>query len=102
MSVLGLDSGYTIKYNPLPSGVPLGFALGNSFRQRVEFYHISLVSFLYGYSIESSDCGFTQKISSQKGIPINQSFVYYTQRSEREIGRSPLFCQAGAKYCPLQ
>ena len=24
MSVLGLDSGYTVKYNPLPSGVPSG------------------------------------------------------------------------------
>ena len=29
MSVLGLDSGYTVKYNPLPSGVPLGLALGD-------------------------------------------------------------------------
>ena len=35
MSVLGLDLGYAVKYNPLPLGVPLGFALGNSFRQRV-------------------------------------------------------------------
>ena len=34
MSVLGLNSGYTVKYNPLSSGVPLGFALGNSFRQK--------------------------------------------------------------------
>ena len=34
MSVLGLNSGYTVKYTPLPSGVPWGFALGNSFRQR--------------------------------------------------------------------
>ena len=24
MSVLGLDLGYTVKYNPLPSGVPSG------------------------------------------------------------------------------
>ena len=32
MSVLGLDSGYKVKYNPLLSGVPPGFALGNSFR----------------------------------------------------------------------
>ena len=30
MSVLGIDSGYTVKYNPLPSGVPSGFALGKS------------------------------------------------------------------------
>ena len=28
MFVLGLDSGYTVKYNRLPSGVPSGFALG--------------------------------------------------------------------------
>ena len=35
MSVLGLDSGYMVKYNPLPSGVPSGFALGNSFKHRV-------------------------------------------------------------------
>ena len=27
MSVLGLDSGYTVKYNPLPSGVPSGKGL---------------------------------------------------------------------------
>ena len=27
MSVLGLDLGYTAKYNPLPSGVPSVFAL---------------------------------------------------------------------------
>ena len=33
MSVLGLDSGYTVKENPLSSGVPSGFPLGNSFRQ---------------------------------------------------------------------
>ena len=51
MSVLGLNSGYTVKYNPLVSGVPSGFALGNSFRQTVILDHISLVSSLYGYSI---------------------------------------------------
>ena len=28
MSVLGLDSGYTVKYNPLPSGVPSGTPSG--------------------------------------------------------------------------
>ena len=28
MSVLGLDSGCTVKYNPLPSGVPLGTPSG--------------------------------------------------------------------------
>ena len=37
-------SGYTVKNNPSPSGVPSGFALGNSFRQRVIFDLISLVS----------------------------------------------------------
>ena len=52
MSVLGLDSRYTVKYNSSPSGVPSGFALGNSFRQRGIFDRISLVSFLYGYSME--------------------------------------------------
>ena len=51
LSMLGLDLGYTVKYNPLPSGVPLGFALGNSFRHRVIFDRISLVSSKYGYSI---------------------------------------------------
>ena len=50
MSVLGLDSGYTVKYNPLPSGAPSGFALGNSFRQRVIFDRISFVSSSYGYN----------------------------------------------------
>ena len=44
MSVLGLDSGYTFKCNPLPSGVPLIFALGNSFTERVIFDRTSLVS----------------------------------------------------------
>ena len=43
MSVLGLDLGYTVKYNPLPSGAPFGFAFGNSFRQRDIFDIISLV-----------------------------------------------------------
>ena len=33
LSVFGLNLGYTVKFNPLPSGVPSGFALGNSFRQ---------------------------------------------------------------------
>ena len=28
MSVLGLNSGYTVKYTPLPSGVPLALPLG--------------------------------------------------------------------------
>ena len=32
-------------------GVPLGFALGNYFRQRVIFDRISLVSFNYGHNI---------------------------------------------------
>ena len=45
MSVLGLDSVSMIKYNPLPSGVPLDFALGNSFWQRVIFDRMSLFSY---------------------------------------------------------
>ena len=40
---LGLDLGYTVKYNPLSSGVPSGEARGNSFGQRVIFDRISLV-----------------------------------------------------------
>ena len=28
--VLGQDEGYTVKYNPLPEGVPEGEARGNS------------------------------------------------------------------------
>ena len=48
MSVSILDSGYTVKYNPLPSGISLSFALG---KQRVIFEGISLVSSLYGYNI---------------------------------------------------
>ena len=35
MSILGLNSGYMVKHNPLSLGGPPGFALGNSFRQRV-------------------------------------------------------------------
>ena len=35
LSVLGLNLGCTIKYSPLPSGVPSGFSLGNSIRQRL-------------------------------------------------------------------
>ena len=30
MSVLGLDLGYTVKYNPLPSGVPQPSSLGTA------------------------------------------------------------------------
>ena len=30
VSVLGLYKGYTVKYNPLPEGVPQGKAQGNS------------------------------------------------------------------------
>ena len=43
MAVLGLDSGCTVKNNPLASGAPSGFALGNTFRKRVIFDRISLV-----------------------------------------------------------
>ena len=38
-----LDSGYTVNYRPLPSGVPMGFALKNSLRQRAIIDCISLV-----------------------------------------------------------
>ena len=38
MSVLGLDSRYMVKYTLSPSGVPSGFALGNSFRPRQGVY----------------------------------------------------------------
>ena len=44
MSVFGLDLGYTVNNNPLPSGVSSGFAIGNSFRQRVIFDRISYCS----------------------------------------------------------
>ena len=30
VSLLGRDEGYTVKYNPLPEGVPEGEARGNS------------------------------------------------------------------------
>ena len=37
VSVLGQDEGYTVKYNPLPEGVPEGKARGNCQRQKVIF-----------------------------------------------------------------
>ena len=43
MSVLGLNSGYTVKYSPPPLRVPSIFALGNSLRQRAIFDCTSLV-----------------------------------------------------------
>ena len=48
---------YMVKYNPLPSGDPSGFALGNSFSQRVIFDHISLVSSQYRYSMGEGGWG---------------------------------------------
>ena len=36
-------SANTVKYNPLPSGDPLGFALGPSFTQRVIFDPVCFV-----------------------------------------------------------
>ena len=45
ISVLGLNFEYTIEYNPLPSGIPSGVALGN---------RVSLVSSYCEYSI--TDC----------------------------------------------
>ena len=44
LSVLGLNSGYTVEYSPSPSGVPSGFALGNSLGRRAIFDRISLLS----------------------------------------------------------
>ena len=41
MSVLGRQEGYTVKYNPLPEGVPEGEARGNSQRQSFVFDCIS-------------------------------------------------------------
>ena len=40
VSVLGQDEKYTVKYNPLPEGVPEGEIRGNSRRQRVIFDRI--------------------------------------------------------------
>ena len=41
LSVLGIDSGYAVKYTPSPSGVPSAFALENSFRRRGIFDRVS-------------------------------------------------------------
>ena len=51
LPVLGLNSGYKVKYSPPPLGVPSGFSLWNSLRRRAIFDRISLVSSYYGYSI---------------------------------------------------
>ena len=51
MSVLGLDAGYMVKYNP--SGVPSGFALKNSFRQRV-------ILIVYPWSRPDTDTVYTE------------------------------------------
>ena len=40
----------TVKYTPFPSGVPSGFALGKSFRQRGILDRISHVSSKCGYN----------------------------------------------------
>ena len=44
MSVLGLDSGSTVKYNHLPLGVPLGFGLGKGGNILELFFHHIYVS----------------------------------------------------------
>ena len=54
MSILGLELEYTVKYTPSPSQIPLGFALGISFRQMDIFDSICLLSSLYGYNISFS------------------------------------------------
>ena len=55
------------------SGVPSGFPLGNSFRQRVIFDRISVVSSQYGYSTESvprREKGSTGKYQNEfEGVP---------------------------------
>ena len=51
LPVLGLNLGDTVKYSPLPSGVPSGFALGNSRRRRAIFDRRSLVSFQYRHTV---------------------------------------------------
>ena len=63
MSVLGLDSGYRVKYNPLLSGGPSSFALRNSFRQSVIFDRISLVS---------SSSGDSTHPTKAEGTPIRE------------------------------
>ena len=47
VSVLGREEGYTVKYSPLPEGVPEGEARRNSQRQRGIFDRISRVKSLY-------------------------------------------------------
>ena len=44
LPVLGLILGYTVKYSPLPLGVPEGKAQGNYLRRRAIFECTSLVS----------------------------------------------------------
>ena len=56
MSVLGLDYEYIVKYTLCLQ--ELGFALTNSFRQKVIFGLISLVSSQYGYNIRTKWTGF--------------------------------------------
>ena len=48
LSILGLDSGYTVKYRPSPFEDPFGWALGNSLRQRALY---NLISFLYAFEV---------------------------------------------------
>ena len=51
LPVLGLDSGYTVKYSPWPLKVPSGFAFENSLRGRAIFDRIPLVLSLYTYTM---------------------------------------------------
>ena len=85
MSVLRLDLVYVVKYNPLPSGVPSGFALGNSFMQRVIFDRISLVSSIYGYS---KDCipGLTVQLQFVQGFQGESG-----EGSRTRIGKNGIF-----------
>ena len=95
MSVLGLDSGYTVKYNPLPSGVPSGFALGNSFRPRVIFDRVSFVLSLYGYNISkfSGDILMKRKTELVGVVVQKEAFKYRRWGAGGSGGRQSLLFQ---------
>ena len=61
MFVWGLNLGFTVKYKPLPPEFLLGFGFGTSYRQRVVFDCISLVSSYYTDTIK-----FATKASKHK------------------------------------
>ena len=87
MSVLGLDSEYTIKYNPLPSGVPSGFALGNSFK--VFCYNI-----LYN-RITLKDC----VIDDVDLLTLFFQYCYYGSTHQYRVGKSVQIIPNKIKIC---